>query len=212
MPTRRLTAVLCATVGLLGACGGGGPASTTAATTGPSTSSGATTSGATTTGGATAPPTPAAEPFVSTNYGYTITSPEWTGTDATEVWDGTGAPGDGDPFVDTLVGPEGVRAFALAEPTDATLEEYVAASRKANAKVHPCPAKPENTSQTTVGGEPATLDETHCPAKVGPYAISAIVVHAGTAYSFFTYSTAPGSEGFTRGWFTDLLPLISFDV
>jgi hypothetical protein len=208
-----LTAVLLATVGLLGACGGGGPASTTAATTGPSTSSGPTTSDPTTTGSATTPPTSApAEQFVSTNYGYTITSTEWTGTDATEVWDGTGAPGDGDPFVDTLMGPEGVRAFALAEPTDATLAEYVAASRKANAKGHPCPPKPEKSHQTTVGGEPATVDETHCPADVGPYAINAIVFHAGTAYSFFTYSTVPGSEAFTRNWFQDLLPLISFDA
>jgi hypothetical protein len=45
---------------------------------------------------------------------------------------------------------------------------------------------------------------------VGPYAIIAIVIHAGTAYSFFTYSTVPGSEAFTRAWFVGLLPLISF--
>jgi hypothetical protein len=38
------------------------------------------------------------------------------------------------------------------------------------------------------------------------------VIHDGIAYSFFTYSTAPGSEAFTRNWFQELLPLISFEA
>jgi hypothetical protein len=219
MLSRRVSTLLLAAVGVLAACGGSPtstPASVTSATTGATTSSGPTTPAATdtTTAPGSTPPTsaPPAEPFVSTHYGYTVTSADWTGTDATEAWDGTGAVGDGDPTVDTLEGPEGVRAFAVAEPTAATLEEYVAASRKANAKVHPCPVRPEKTGSTTVGGELATLDETHCPARVGPYAISAIVIHAGSAYSFFTYSTVPGSEAFTRNWFGSLLKFISFDA
>jgi hypothetical protein len=219
MSSRRLSAVLFASIGLLAACGGS-PSSTPSsvtATTGTTTSSGATTpatTGPTTSSSGTTSPTtaPPGEPFVSSHYGYTVASSDWTGTDAAKAWDGTGAPGDGDPFVDTLQGPEGVRAFAVAEPTDATLEEYVAASRKANSKGHPCPLEPEKTRSTTVGGEPATLDETHCPARVGPYAINVIVIHDGIAHSFFTYTTVAGGEAFTRNWFEDLIPLISFDA
>jgi hypothetical protein len=215
MTSRRVPAMLLASVGLLAACGGGAPKTAPASITAPTTATGQTT------GVTTAPSTSAsvptsptssspAEPFVSSHYGYTVTSTDWTGTDATETWDGTGAPGDGDPFVDTLEGPEGVRAFAVAEPTDATLEEYVAASRKANAEGHPCPPKPEATRSITVGGDPATLDEIHCPARVGPFAISVVVIHDGIAHSFFTYTTVSGAEAFTRNWFEGLLPLISF--
>jgi hypothetical protein len=45
---------------------------------------------------------PSATPFVSSHYGYAITSEEWTGTDATTAWDGTGSPGHDDPAVDML--------------------------------------------------------------------------------------------------------------
>jgi hypothetical protein len=192
----RHFAVLLVSVGLLAACGGSpSPAATQSASTTPVT---------------TAP----AEPFVSAHYGYTVTSTDWTGTDATKAWDGAGAPGDGSPTVDTLEGPEGVRAWAMAAPTEATLQEYVDEYRKANSKAHQCPMKPEKTEPTTIGGEPAILDETHCPTQVGAFSITATVIHDGTASTFFTYTTVQGSEAeaFTRNWFEGLLPLISFDV
>jgi hypothetical protein len=148
---------------------------------------------------------------VSSQYGYTV-EPEWSGTNATVLWDGTGSPGDGDPVVDTLTGPDGQRAFAFAEPSDAELEEYAAAFRATNATVHPCPRKPEATRSTTIGGAPAILDEMHCPASSGPFTMIAFVLHNGHANVFFTYSIAPGSEAFTRGWFEPLLGGISFDA
>jgi hypothetical protein len=195
MDSRRFP-VLLVSVGLLAACGGS-PSSTA-------------TSSASTTPVTTAP----VDSFVSAHYDYTVTSTEWTGTDATRAWDGAGAPGDGSPTVDTLEGPDGVRAWALAVPTEATLQEYVDEFRKANSKVHMCPLKPEKTKPTTIGGEPAILEETHCPAQVGVFSITATVIHNGTASTFFTYTLVPGSEAetFTRSWFEGLLPLISFDV
>jgi hypothetical protein len=195
MDSRRFL-VLPVSVGLLAACGG-------------SPSSIATPS-ASTTPATTAP----VEPFVSAHYGYTVTSTDWTDTDATRAWDGAGAPGDGSPTVDTLEGPDGVRAWAVAVPTQATLQEYLDEFRRANSKIHRCPLKPEKTEPTTIGGEPAILEEIHCPAQAGVFAISATVIHNGTASTFFTYTVVPGSEAetFTRNWFEGLLPLISFEV
>jgi hypothetical protein len=155
-------------------------------------------------------PSPSATPFESMQYGYTA-GVEWTGTNATAVWDGTGSPGDGDPVVDTMEGPEGQRAFAFGEPWDATLQEFVTASRAANATAHPCPRKPETTRSTTIGGEPAVLDEMHCPVPGGPFTMTAFVVHDGHVNVFFTYSVAPGSEAFTRAWFEPFLMGISFE-
>jgi hypothetical protein len=130
------------------------------------------------------------------------------------MWDGTGSPGDGDPTVDTLVGPEGQRAFAFGTPSDAGLQPFVTRFRKASAKVHPCPVKPERTERTTVGGEPAIVDEMHCPASGGPFVTTAFMLHARHAYVVFTYTviTGPEAEAFTRSWFASLLEDISFNA
>ena len=102
----------------------------------------------------------------------------------------------------------------MAVTTEATLPEYVGEARKVNSKVHMCPLKPEKAMPTTIDGEPAVLEETHCPVRVGVFAMSATVIHKGMAFTFFTYTNVPGSEAetFTRDWFEGLLPLISFDV
>src|SRR5437899_5999167 len=81
--TLRLPALLLSSVGMLTACGGSSPTSLPSSAT-------------------TAPP--AGRSFVSTLYGYAVTSPDWTGTTAKTAWDGTGSPGDADPAVDTLLG------------------------------------------------------------------------------------------------------------
>ena len=150
------------------------------------------------------------EAFVSSHYGYSITSTDWKGTQATTAWDGTGAPGDTDPSVDTLVGPKGQLAWAFGEPTTASLQKFTAASRKVDATVHPCPVKPETTDTISVGGERAILDDEHCPPGNGAYVILAYVVHSGHGYVFFTFSTPPDTETFTRRWFTSLLKDVSF--
>ena len=94
-----LLALSTAAVGVLAACGGNDS------------------TGSTTTSSAAPPPTTTTtqQSFVSDLYGYSVES--WTGTSAQTAWDGTGSPGDGDPTVDSLSGPELQRAFAYAGPT-----------------------------------------------------------------------------------------------
>jgi hypothetical protein len=157
----------------------------------------------------TAPP--ARQQFVSKLYHYALKPPDWIGTSAQTAWDGTGSPGDGDPTVDYLVGPDSHRAFAYGEPTKATLKEFVATSRAASAALRQCPVKPEKTGTTTIGDEPAVLDQTHCPPGNGVFALTAYVIHAGRADVFFTYDQ-PGKEAAMRAWFGSLLKTVSFDV
>ena len=40
--------------------------------------------------------------------------------------------------------------------------------------------------------------------------ILAYVVHSGHGYVFFTFSTPPDTDTFTRRWFTSLLKDVSF--
>ena len=183
---RPLVLLMCAAV--LAACGG---------TSSPSAAPSTPTSSAPSSPTSSAAPT---GPFASTLYGYAVRSHAWSGTSATATWDGTGAPGDGDPTVDTLVGPEGQRAFVYGAPSRATLKKFVARSRAVGAKARPECAKPEATRATAIDREPAIVDEVHC----GVFALAAFVVHHGRAYVFFTYDQ-PGNEAGMRAWFGDLL-------
>ena len=185
-----LLAVFTTAVGVLAACGGNEATEST------------------TTSSAAAPPTTTTtvqQPFVSDLYGYSVDS--WTGTSAQTAWDGTGSPGDGDPTVDSLSGPELQRAFAYAGPTKATLKEFVAKGRRTNAQLRGCPAKPEKTESTTIDGEPAIIDELHC----GVFALSASTIHDGQVYVFFTYDQ-PGKEAEMREWFRSLVAAVSFSA
>jgi hypothetical protein len=147
------------------------------------------------------------QPFRSAIYGYALTSMDWTGTPTTVAWDGTGSPGDGDPFVDAMIGPKG-RGWAAAVQTKATLDSFAKASRTTNATVHPCPAKPESTQKRTIGGVPALVDAMHCPVG-GVFALNAYVVRDGRAYVFFTYDQ-PENEPVVREGFRSLLDAVSF--
>ena len=67
----------------------------------------------------------AAHIFTSRHYGYTEALPAgWTGGQATQQWNGTGAPGDDDSDVDLFQGPGGVEAWAIAAPTKEDLAAY----------------------------------------------------------------------------------------
>jgi hypothetical protein len=199
MSVRRFPVMLATVAGLLVACSSSAPPSTEPPPT--------------TVGPSSAPPSTAAatgQPFVSASYGYTVTSTDWTGTDAKTTWGGTGFPGAGDPAVDVLDGPEGVEAYAFGEPTSETLKRFVADALAANAKVHPCSAQMPPPTAAAVAGAPAALQQGHCPPPGGIFVISAMLVHAGRAYVFFTESIPAGTEPFTRNWFLAMLRLIRF--
>jgi hypothetical protein len=163
----------------------------------------------TTTASAAAPPatTTTRKPFVSDMYGYSVDS--WTGRSAKKAWDGTGSPGDGDPTVDTLSGPEMQEAYGFGERTKDTLAKFVAKFRVADSKVHPCPVEPEASKRTTIAGEPAIVAEEHCPGAGGPFVLQAFTTHGGRVYVFFTYY-ASGNEAEMRKWFASLLQGVSF--
>lgn len=195
MPDLRSLVLLLGAV-VLGACGGSNsPSSSTSTTTPPTT--------ALTSQPATSSVAPAG-PFTSAIYKYAVSSKAWTGSPASSAWDGTGSPGDGDPTVDILDGPEGQRAFVYGKPTTSTLPRVVARSRAVGAKIRPDCVKPEATRTTTIDGEPAIVDEIHCPAKTGVFALNAFVIHDGREYVIFTYDQ-PGDEAGMRAWFGDLL-------
>ena len=151
--------------------------------------------------------TTAQQHFVSDLYGYSVDS--WIGTSAQTAWDGTGSPGDGDPTVDSLSGPESQQAYGFGEPTKDKLKKYVAKFRVTDSNVHPCPVKPEARTRTTIAGEPAIVDEEHCPAGGGPFVLQAFTTHAGHVYVFFTYDQ-PGKEAEMREWFRSLVKDVSF--
>jgi hypothetical protein len=143
--------------------------------------------------------------FHSDVYGYTVGSPAWSGTPAATAWDGTGALGDSDPAVDSLVGPS-MRGFAYGISTTSTLEEFAQASRIANAEAHPCPVEPDSTTSMTVGGAPALLDTLDC----GVFVLTAYVLHDGKATVFGSYGPK-SSEATMREGFGVLLESLSFD-
>jgi hypothetical protein len=182
---------------LLAGCGGGSSSSE------PSTSDVASTAGTTATAGTALPP--ASGLFVSTLYGYTVESPDWTGIVATTAWDGTGSPGSGDPTVDRLVGRDSQQAFGFGAPTKATLQKVAAKARATNAAARGCP-KPEATRRTTIANEPAIIDEGHC---AGVFVLSAYLIHAGRELVFFTFDQ-PGEEAAMRAGFRSLVKTIAF--
>ena len=154
-----------------------------------------------------AAPTPTATPtgpFHSALYGYAVTSPDWTGIAATTAWDGTGSPGDDDPFVDLLTGPI-PHTFAYGASTTATLDAFAAASRATGATELGCP-KPDATTKLKIGGAPALLDSGSCN---GVFVLTAYVVRAGRADVFVMYDQ-PGSEAADRAGFEGLLHAVSF--
>lgn len=137
---------------------------------------------------------------MSATYGYTITSPVWSGLQANQSWDGDGSPGSADLTVDRLYAAEGQNVFAYGARTSASRAEFVTDSRSTAASARGCPVKPEATRHVTVSHEDSVVDETHCD---GVFALSAFVVHAGHVYVFFTFDR-PGNEAAMRAWFGSL--------
>jgi hypothetical protein len=205
---RRLTRRICETparaafvimIALLAGCSSSAP-----------TSPGTTPSSATPTqtSPAAASTSPATRTFTSRQYGYTGALPAgWSsGTQATRQWNGQGAPGDEDNVVDLFSGPGGVEAWATAALTKQSLTAYTAATTRAAAAAHPCPATPQTDQAITIGGEPARLLTMQCPPGSGFLVEIATTIHHGTAYVFTSQNpTGSGNPSADRAAFRTFL-------
>jgi hypothetical protein len=161
---------------------------------------------------ATASTPAAARIFTSRHYGYTEALPAgWTGGQATQQWNGTGAPGDEDSVVDLFQGPGGVEAWALAAPTKENLAAYTRTTTRAAAAAHPCPATPQTDQAITIGGAPARLLGMQCPSGSGFLVETAVTIHDGTAFVFASQNpSGTGSQSADRAAFRTFLASIRF--
>jgi hypothetical protein len=151
-------------------------------------------SSATTSPGAT--PTRASAPTAGTaaatrsitsrHYHYAEALPAgWlSASQATQRWDGTGAPGYEDSVVDLFQGPGGVEAWAIAAPTKENLAAYTRTTIQASNAGHQCPPVTQPSQAITIGGAPARLLAFQCPAGSGFLVEIAVTVHDGTAFVF----------------------------
>ncbi len=151
--------------------------------------------------------------FTSPQYGYTETSPAnwYSGGQATERWDGKGAPGDEDSVVDLFHGPDGVEAWAVAAPTKQSLAAYSRTTTQAAAAEHPCPAIPQTDQAITIGGVPARLLGMQCPPGSGFLVETAVTIHDGTGFVFTSQNpTGGGDKSADRAAFRRFLAGIRF--
>jgi hypothetical protein len=150
----------------------------------------------------------AAHTFTSRHYGYAGALPAGWSSDvqATQQWNGQGAPGDDDSVVDLFSGPGGVEAWAMAAPTKQSLQAYTTATTRASAAAHPCPATPQTDQAITISGEPARLLNMQCPAGSGFLVEIATTIHDGTAYVFTSQNpTGSGNQSADRAAFRNFL-------
>jgi hypothetical protein len=156
----------------------------------------------------------AARIFTSRHYGYTETPPAgwYSSGQATQQWNGHGAPGGEDSVVDLFYGPGGVEAWAVAAPTKESLAAYARSTIRAAAAAHPCPAVPQTDQAITIGGAPARLLSMQCPAGSGFLVQTAVTIHAGTAFVFASQnpSGATAAHRADRAAFRNFLGGIRF--
>jgi hypothetical protein len=121
----------------------------------------------------------------SRHYGYTETLPAgWrTATQATQRWDGKGAPADLSNVVDLFIGPGDLEAWAFATPTKENLAAYTTRTIRASRAIHPCSA-PQTNHAITIGGAPARLLGMQCPPRSGFLVEIAVTVNHGIAFVF----------------------------
>jgi hypothetical protein len=169
------------------------------ATTGPSATP-------THTSAATASTPAATRIFTSRHYDYAEALPAgWlSGGQATQQWDGTGAPGSEDSVVDLFQGPGGVEAWAIAAPTKENLPAYTSTTIGASNAGHQCPPVTQASQAITIGGAPARLLAFQCPAGSGFLVEIAITVHDGTAFLFASQNPT-GTKATDRAAFRKFL-------
>jgi hypothetical protein len=126
----------------------------------------------------------AARIIASRHYRYAETLPAgWRlVTQAKRQWDGKGAPGNGDSVVDLFKGPGGVEAWVYAAPTREKLAAYAIRTVRVAGAVHSCPKVPQTNRAITIGGAPARLLDTQCPAHSGFLVEIAVTIHHGIGF------------------------------
>jgi len=127
------------------------------------------------------PPTPTANVFQSSFYGFAVTVPPgWTVTPATVRWDGRRAPSVG-PDVDLLTGPH-LLMFGYAGPFSGDLPAFVQDRMTATLRDQPtCPANALLLNHSiTIGGQPGVLLDLNCGARIE----QALTVKDGVGYAF----------------------------
>jgi hypothetical protein len=144
--------------------------------------------------------------FTSRHYRYAEALPAgWlSASQATQQWDGTGAPGDEDSVVDLFQGPGGVEAWAIAAPTKENLASYTRTVIQASNAGHQCPPVTQTSQAITIGGAPARLLAFQCPAGSGFLVEIAVTVHDGTAFVFASQNPA-GTTATDRAAFRKFL-------
>jgi hypothetical protein len=151
-------------------------------------------------------PHPVTRIITSRHYGYTEALPGgWRPAgQATQQWDGTGAPADLDPVTDLFLGPGGVEAWAVAAPTGENLAAYTRTTIQASAAIHQCAAVPQTNQAITIGGAPARLLGMQCPAGSGFLVEIAVTVRHGTAFVFASQNPT-GTKATDRAVFREFL-------
>ena len=139
----------------------------------------------------------AARVFTSRHYGYTEALPAgWRfPRQATQQWDGMGAPADTDSVVDHFQGPGGVEAWAYAAPTKENLATYTRTTTRAAAAAHPCPAIPQTNQAIEIGGVPGRLLGMQCPPHSGFLVELAVIIRHGTAFVFASQNRTGTTTG-----------------
>jgi hypothetical protein len=120
----------------------------------------------------------------SRHYGYTEALPRgWRlVTQARRQWNGKGAPGDGYSVVDLFKGPGGVEAWVYAAQTEQNLAAYAITTVRTAGAVHSCPKVAQANRAITIGGAPARLLDTQCPAHSGFLVELAVTIHQGIGF------------------------------
>jgi hypothetical protein len=145
----------------------------------------------------------------SRHYGYTEALPAgWLlVSQATQQWDGKGAPGYETRVVDLFQGPGGVQAWVLAAPTTKSLAAYTTATIRAARAAHPS-SPPQTNQAITIGGAPARLLTVIAPAGSGFLVEIAVTIHHGTAFVFASQNPsgiAPNDQPTDRAAFRNFL-------
>ena len=153
----------------------------------------------------------AATTFTSDTYGYSLTvPPDWTTVQATEAWDGQGAPGHHLAVANQFVGPATASAWAYAAATREDPAAYVESRIAGNFADHSdtCPQNPEVQEPITIGGDAGTFLAWDCGILIN----QAVVVHDGVGYLFGFRDPAvhAATDAADRLTFEQLLAQVSF--